>query len=94
MTTSTRRPTARLALLNESWPGRGWRARGAHSFRRRGGDEKNQKLLDRVNASGALHLTHTRLDGRMTLRMCVGQTYSEMKHVEAAWQHIQAAAEE
>ena len=30
----------------------------------------------------------------MTLRLCVGQTYTEMEHVEAAWGRIQAVAAE
>jgi aromatic-L-amino-acid/L-tryptophan decarboxylase len=57
-------------------------------FRHRGGDQANQKLLDRLNASGKLFLSHTRLDGRLTLRLCVGQTNTERRHVEQAWQRI------
>lgn len=57
-------------------------------FRRRGGDEATQRLLDRVNASGKLLISHTRLDGRLTLRFCVGQTNTEREHVERAWQEI------
>jgi len=58
-------------------------------FRHRGGDEINQALLDRLNRSGDLYLTHTRLQDRFTLRLCVGQTYTELRHVERAWQRIQ-----
>jgi aromatic-L-amino-acid/L-tryptophan decarboxylase len=54
-------------------------------FRHRGGDEANQLLLDRLNASGDLFLTHTRLDDRLTLRMSIGQTHTERRHVERAW---------
>ena len=61
-------------------------------FRYRGSDEQNQRLMDNLNASGALYLTHTRLADRFVLRLCVGQTNTEAKHVEAAWQHIQKAA--
>jgi aromatic-L-amino-acid decarboxylase len=57
-------------------------------FRLRSGDEQNQKLLDRLNASGDLYLTHTRLDGRLTLRMSIGQAHTEFRHVEKAWQRI------
>jgi aromatic-L-amino-acid/L-tryptophan decarboxylase len=57
-------------------------------FRHRAGDEFNQALLDRLNRSGALYLTHTRLNGRLTLRFCVGQTHTELRHVEQAWQAI------
>ncbi len=61
-------------------------------FRHKGGDEANRKLLERLNASGKLYLTHTVLDGRYTLRFCVGQTHTERRHVERAWQLIQEAA--
>lgn len=57
-------------------------------FRHRGGDEFNQKLLDRLNQSGDLYLTHTRLNDRLTIRFCVGQTYTEFRHVERAWKRI------
>jgi aromatic-L-amino-acid decarboxylase len=61
-------------------------------FRRRGGDEVNQRILDAVNGSGQAFLTHTRLDGRLTLRLAIGGTHTELKHVEAAWRAVQAAA--
>jgi aromatic-L-amino-acid/L-tryptophan decarboxylase len=63
-------------------------------FRHVGGDEVNRQILDRVNRSGKLYLTHTVLDGRYTLRLCVGQTNTEARHVEAAWQRIQEVARE
>ena len=63
-------------------------------FRHRGGDAANQRIMDRLNASGALYLTHTRLDGKLTLRLCVGQTYTEARHVERAWKLIREAAAE
>jgi aromatic-L-amino-acid/L-tryptophan decarboxylase len=63
-------------------------------FRHVGGDELNRTILERVNRSGRLYLTHTVLDGRYTLRLCVGQTNTEARHVEAAWWEIQAAARE
>ncbi|HKQ97469.1 MAG TPA: pyridoxal-dependent decarboxylase, partial [Candidatus Polarisedimenticolia bacterium] len=54
-------------------------------FRHRGGDEANRTLLERANATGKIYLTHTVLDGRHTLRLSVGQTHTEARHVEAAW---------
>ncbi len=63
-------------------------------FRHVGGDAANQRILDRLNTSGELYLTHTRLDDALTLRLCVGQTNTEARHVEAAWQRIQEAAAE
>ena len=61
-------------------------------FRHRGGDEANQRLLDALNASGRLYLTHTRLDGKLTLRMAIGSTGTEQRHVEAAWRAIRELA--
>jgi aromatic-L-amino-acid decarboxylase len=61
-------------------------------FRLRGGDEKNQELMDRLNRSGDLYLTHTRLGGRMALRFCVGQTNTEPRHVARAWERIKEEA--
>jgi aromatic-L-amino-acid decarboxylase len=60
-------------------------------FRHRGGDAINQQLLDTLNASGRLCLTHTRLNGRLTLRLSIGQTNTELRHVKAAWQRIREA---
>jgi aromatic-L-amino-acid decarboxylase len=58
-------------------------------FRLRAGDRANQLLMDRLNASGDLYLTHTKLDNKFTLRLCVGQTNTQAQHVEFAWQRIQ-----
>jgi aromatic-L-amino-acid decarboxylase len=62
-------------------------------FRHRGGDAFNERLLDRLNAGGKLYLTHTRLDDRFTLRLSIGQTHTEVHHVERAWRLIREEAE-
>ncbi len=61
-------------------------------FRYRGSDEQNERLMNILNASGDLYLTHTRLANRFVLRFCVGQTNTEARHVEHAWQRIQEEA--
>jgi aromatic-L-amino-acid decarboxylase len=61
-------------------------------FRHRGGDAINQALLDRLNRSGDVFLTHTRLDDKLTLRLCVGQTNTELRHVERAWKRTREEA--
>ncbi len=61
-------------------------------FRHLGGDAMNQEIIDRLNRSGKLYLTHTRLDDRLTLRLCIGQTHTEERHVQQAWQLIQETA--
>jgi aromatic-L-amino-acid/L-tryptophan decarboxylase len=57
-------------------------------FRLKAGDTANQALMDRLNRSGDLYLTHTRLGERLTLRLCVGQANTEQRHVEKAWKRI------
>jgi aromatic-L-amino-acid decarboxylase len=61
-------------------------------FRHLGGDEASRELMERLNRSGQLYLTHTKLNDRFTLRFCVGQTYTEARHVRQAWQKIQEVA--
>jgi aromatic-L-amino-acid decarboxylase len=57
-------------------------------FRHRGGDAVNQGIMDRLNRSGDLFLTHTKLNGKMTLRLSVGQMNTKARHVEKAWKRI------
>jgi aromatic-L-amino-acid decarboxylase len=45
----------------------------------------NEKLLKQINASGKAYLTHTKVDGKYTIRMVIAQTQVEWRHVEAAW---------
>ncbi len=61
-------------------------------FRHKGGEGVNQSLMDRLNRSGDLYLTHTRLDDKLALRLCVGQTNTAERHVERAWRRIQEEA--
>jgi aromatic-L-amino-acid/L-tryptophan decarboxylase len=63
-------------------------------FVHRAGDEFNRQLLDRLNSTGRLYLTHTVLEGRYVLRFCVGQTHTQARHVRAAWELIQQTAAE
>jgi aromatic-L-amino-acid/L-tryptophan decarboxylase len=62
-------------------------------FRHKGGDEANQQIMVRLNRSGDLYLTHTRLNDRLTLRLCVGQTHTQLRHVERAWKKIREEAD-
>ena len=57
-------------------------------FRRIGSDQTNQELIEAVNRSGRAFLTHTVIEGQYCLRMCIGQTYTELRHVEDAWDTI------
>jgi aromatic-L-amino-acid decarboxylase len=61
-------------------------------FRLRGDDASNQQLMENLNRSGHLFITHTKLDGKLTLRFCVGQTNTSDRHVRQAWKRIQQEA--
>ena len=57
-------------------------------FRHKAGDEANQTIMDCLNRSGDLFLTHTKLNDKLTLRLCVGQTSTQERHVVNAWKRI------
>jgi aromatic-L-amino-acid/L-tryptophan decarboxylase len=61
-------------------------------FRHKAGDAASQRIMDALNRSGDLYLTHTKLNGKFTLRFCVGQTNTQLRHVENAWKRIQEEA--
>jgi aromatic-L-amino-acid decarboxylase len=61
-------------------------------FRLRASDEVNERLLRRLNDSGELLLTHTRVRGHYVLRLAIGAPATGPHHVEAAWRRIQATA--
>jgi aromatic-L-amino-acid decarboxylase len=61
-------------------------------FRHRDGDAFNERLLEQLNASGAMYLSHTRFDGRYTLRFAIGHARTRESHVADAWSRIRAAA--
>ena len=61
-------------------------------FRHRGGDDINIRLMEELNAGGRIYLTHTKLNGTVTLRFSIGQTNTERRHVEDAWRLITETA--
>ena len=61
-------------------------------FRHKEGDEFNRQLLDSLITSGEIYLTHTSLNDRYTIRICIGQTQTEERHVENAWKLIREHA--
>ncbi|HJQ42378.1 MAG TPA: pyridoxal-dependent decarboxylase, partial [Jatrophihabitantaceae bacterium] len=58
------------------------------TFRLRSGDDDTRALMERVNASGALYLTHTLVNGNVALRMAIGSPLTERRHLEAAWAEL------
>lgn len=62
-------------------------------FRLRADDETNARLLARVNATGRMYLTHTRVDGRYTLRLAVGSPQTREEDVDEAWELLRTTSE-
>src|SRR5207249_2985071 len=50
----------------------------------------NEALLERVNATGEVFLSHTRVGGRYALRLAIGNIRSEERHVARAWEILRA----
>ena len=55
-------------------------------------DSLNQRILERVNASGRAYLSHTRLHGRIVLRLAIGNLRTQREHVADAWRLLREAA--
>ena len=70
---------------------RGWQQPG--DDRQDGRIERlNAQVLETVNASGDVFLSHTRIDGRFALRLAIGHIRTEQRHVERAWTLLREAA--
>jgi aromatic-L-amino-acid decarboxylase len=52
----------------------------------------NEALLNRLNDSGAVYLTQNRIGDAYAIRFVVGQTATERRHVQAAWDLIEKTA--
>jgi aromatic-L-amino-acid decarboxylase len=63
-------------------------------FRLRGGasDAGHQRVLDAINATGEVFLSHTKLDGRFVLRLAIGNLNTTERHVARAWELLNSAA--
>lgn len=61
-------------------------------FRHKNGDDFNMQLMNRVNETGKIYFSHSKLNNRVVLRMSIGQTHTEPAHVKAAWDLIQQHA--
>jgi aromatic-L-amino-acid decarboxylase len=60
-------------------------------FRFKGTDEENRNILERVNASGHVFLSHTVLRGQYCLRLAIGNMKTMRDHVQRAWELVQSA---
>ena len=93
------RDATRLAALFEEWVDEapGWelcapRPFSAVCFRMDGTDEQNSALLDRINATGEIFISHTRLEGRYVLRLAIGHERTREQDVVRAWEVIRREA--
>jgi aromatic-L-amino-acid/L-tryptophan decarboxylase len=93
------REHVRLAALFESWvrESDGWEVVAAREFslvcfRRDGSDAENERLLELVNRSGDVFLSHTKLDDRLVLRLAIGNFGTTEADVTVAWDALQRAA--
>jgi len=62
-------------------------------FRRGGSDEDNERLVERVNSTGEIFITHTKLDGRYVLRLAIGNARTTEADVRRAWDVLNREAE-
>jgi aromatic-L-amino-acid decarboxylase len=61
-------------------------------FRLQGEDERNRTLLERVNSSGEIFISHAVLNGRYVLRLAVGQMRTREEDVSRAWDVLRREA--
>ncbi len=52
-------------------------------------DDLNERLMNEINASGKAYLSHTKLNGRFTLRLSVGSIRVEERHLAKVWGILQ-----
>ncbi len=57
-------------------------------------DALNEAVMNRLNDSGQIFLSHTRIEGVFVLRLVVGNLRQERRHVERAWRLLREAARE
>jgi aromatic-L-amino-acid decarboxylase len=48
-------------------------------------DKLNEKLMNKINASGEAYLSHTKLNDKFTLRFSIGNIRVEERHIEKVW---------
>ena len=56
-------------------------------------DAHNERIMHAVNADGRIFVSHTRLRGRLVLRLAVGNLRTTEAHVRQAWEMLREAAE-
>jgi aromatic-L-amino-acid decarboxylase len=62
-------------------------------FRYKGSDDENKVIMERVNASGRVFIATTVLNGKLTLRLAIGNLETSWSDVQEAWDLLQKVAE-
>jgi aromatic-L-amino-acid decarboxylase len=55
-------------------------------------DRSNETIMNRVNATGTAYLSHTKLNGKITLRVAIGNIRTEERHIRQVWEALRAEA--
>ena len=89
----------RLAALFEEWVEEeaGWEVCAPRHFslvcfRFEGSDADNEEIMRRVNDSGEIFLSHTKLDDRLVLRLAIGNARTTEADVAYAWDVLRREA--
>jgi aromatic-L-amino-acid decarboxylase len=61
---------------------------GLVCFRHVGGNQPTEALVEAINAADDLYLTPSSIAGMVFIRVCVGQTRTEQRHVDRLWEII------
>ncbi|HLJ29422.1 MAG TPA: pyridoxal-dependent decarboxylase [Candidatus Angelobacter sp.] len=61
-------------------------------FRYKGTDDENKKILEEINATGRMFLSHTVLHGKVVIRLAIGNLATRWEDVQETWEALQAAA--
>ena len=62
-------------------------------FRYKGSDDENRAIMEKVNTSGRVFIASTVLNGKLTLRLAIGNLETTWQDVNEAWELLQQAAE-
>lgn len=61
-------------------------------FRYLGSDEENRQLMDAVNATGQVFLSHTVLNRRFVIRLAIGNLTTTWEDVKGVWEEVKKAS--
>jgi len=54
----------------------------------------NSAIMERVNAGGTAYLSHTKLNGKYSLRLAIGNIRTDRQHIEGVWRELREAAKQ